>query len=67
MNIFGERLKQAREERGMTLNQLAADAEMSRSQVFYYETGKKSPKVDCLVRLAKALDCPTDFLCGLEN
>lgn len=67
MEIFGQRLRQAREERGMTLNHLAGEAEMSRSQVFYYETGKKSPKVDCLVRLAKALDCSTDFLCGLEN
>ena len=65
-HVFAERLRQAREERGMTVIGLAEQSEMSRTQVQNYEHGRRSPTIDCLVRLAKSLDCTTDFLVGLE-
>jgi transcriptional regulator with XRE-family HTH domain len=66
-HIFCERLKQARKERGWTQAKLGYEAEMSLTQVKNYEKGYRLPNLECLIRLATALDYPTDFLCGLEE
>jgi len=66
-HIFAERLKQARTERGMTVHYLAASAEVTFQQIHNYESGSQLPTLAYLVRLAQALDCSTDFLCGLED
>ncbi|CAJ0778904.1 MULTISPECIES: helix-turn-helix domain-containing protein [Ralstonia] len=65
--VFAERLKQAREERGWSLAKLGYAAEMSREQVAHYECGRKEPRLKCLIRLADALDCSLDFLAGRED
>lgn len=67
MNIFAERLKQAREERGFCVKFLAEQAKVSKRQIYAYELGKIQPNLDGLVRLAIELDCTTDFLCGLSE
>lgn len=67
MNIFAERLKKAREERGFCVKFLAEQAKVSRQQLYAYERGTIQPNLDGLVRLAIELDCTTDFLCGLEE
>ncbi len=51
-----ERLKVLREQRGLSREILAADADMSPVTIWRYETGKRSPNVETLEKLAEVLD-----------
>ena len=66
-NVFAKRLKQAREERGMTQMDLAGRVGICQSEIGRYETGQIQPVLRSLVGLAQELDCSLDFLCGLED
>jgi transcriptional regulator with XRE-family HTH domain len=52
---FGQRLKQLREEAGLTQPQLAERAGMNRFGVAKLEQGQREPSWDTVQRLAKAL------------
>ncbi len=60
--LFGERLHELREKRGLTLRDLAERAEMSLTYVSDLERGQKVPSLTTLVRLASALDCKVTVL-----
>lgn len=64
MEILPQRLKQAREKRGLTQRQLAALLNVSPSTIALYETGDRKPDPAMLRRLADALDCTADYLLG---
>lgn len=65
---FGDRLKAAREARGLTQAELAERAGMAAVHVSHLETGvKPNPAVPTLVRLATALRCSADYLLGLGD
>ncbi|QIN95319.1 putative DNA-binding protein [Xanthomonas phage PBR31] len=66
-HVFAERLKQAREERGMDQVELAFLSGLTKCALSEYERGRVLPRVDKVIAIAKILDCSTDFLCGLEN
>lgn len=53
-----------REFRGLGLRQLAAAAGVSPSYLSEIETGEKPGSVECIRRLAAALDVPMDLLAG---
>lgn len=60
---FGVYLRELREKRGMTLNQLALYSGVSASLISRVENGQRgTPKPDSLVKLAKALNVPFDHL-----
>ncbi|MDE2111107.1 MAG: helix-turn-helix transcriptional regulator [Alphaproteobacteria bacterium] len=63
-SIFPDRLKQAREKRGMRQEQLAERASLQGSAISHFETGKRKPSFDNLRRLADALGVSTDYLLG---
>ncbi|WP_040550329.1 helix-turn-helix transcriptional regulator [Pyramidobacter piscolens] len=54
MNI-GSLIKDKRLTCGLSQNDLAANAGMSRSTIINFETGKRSPRVDDLKSIARAL------------
>jgi transcriptional regulator with XRE-family HTH domain len=63
---FGDRLREAREARGMTQAELAGRAVIASVHVSHFETGvKPAPSAATLVKLAGALQCSTDYLLGL--
>ncbi len=62
--VFPERLRQARELRGLNQGALAERAGMQASAISHFETGGRKPSFDNLRRLADALDVTTDFLLG---
>ncbi|MBQ6326632.1 MAG: helix-turn-helix transcriptional regulator [Clostridia bacterium] len=64
MSRFGERLRLARSQRGITQEQLAEMADISRAMIGRYETTNQLPALDTLVRVADALGTSTDFLLG---
>lgn len=52
-------LKEAREKAGMTQAALAELAEVGKRSLQEYENNEASPRVDALVKIAKALGLPT--------
>ena len=50
-------LKGLRTESGLTLRQLAAMANVSKSGLSRWEHGERVPNIDVFIRIIKALDC----------
>ena len=63
-NAFPDRLRTAREARGMSQGKLAEKAGLQPSAVSHFETGTRKPSFDNLRRLADALRVSTDYLLG---
>ncbi|THU38352.1 helix-turn-helix domain-containing protein [Niastella caeni] len=64
--IFGLKVKSLRQERGLSYQQLADKAGLSLSYVHDIETGKKFPKSDKIIILAKTLGVDYDYLVSLR-
>lgn len=64
--IFGVKLKQLRQEKGMQLSELAARAGFSVSYINEIEKGKKYPKPGKIFALARALDTDYDTLVSMR-
>lgn len=62
--VFCHRLAAIRAERGMTQDELAEMSGVSRSSIAKYESGRHTPSVEIVAKLAKALDCSLDVLAG---
>jgi transcriptional regulator with XRE-family HTH domain len=62
LDKLGNRLKELRVAKGLTLEQLAYEAEMELSQVHRIEKGKINPTITTLHALAKGLDVPLGSL-----
>ena len=61
---FPERLRSAREKRGLSQGELAKRAGFQASAISHFETGSRKPSFDNLRRLADALEVTTDYLLG---
>lgn len=65
---IGKNLRRIRNEKGITLEQLALEAGIAYSQVSRLELGKINPTAYTLYLLASALKVPlTDFFAGCLN
>src|SRR5262249_31028678 len=58
---IGEKLRAIRQERQMSLRELALGAEMSASMLSQIETGKAYPSVRSIYNIAAALSVPVDY------
>jgi transcriptional regulator with XRE-family HTH domain len=63
-DVFPERLRAAREKRGLNQGDLAERAGLQPSAISHFETATRKPSFDNLRRLADALDVTTDYLLG---
>src|SRR5262245_2414420 len=63
---FKDRLRQAREDKGMSQAQLAERTGLQPSAVSHFEAGRRSPSFENLSVLADALGVSTDHLLGRE-
>lgn len=61
---FGDVLRQKREERRMTQNDLAERLGVSRQNISSYETGFKVPPLKVVVAAADVFHCSTDEMIG---
>ncbi|NQX41783.1 hypothetical protein SAMN05421820_10948 [Pedobacter steynii] len=64
--ILGLKVKALRQEKGLSYQQLAEKTGMSLSYVHDIETGKKFPKADKILSLAKILGVDYDYLVSLR-
>lgn len=63
-NKFKDILKQERENKNLTQEQLGEKIGVRKQTIFYYEKGDKFPTIPNLELLADVLDCSTDYLLG---
>lgn len=61
---FGERLRQAREARGINQTELAAKTGLQPSAIGHFEKERRKPSFANIRALAKALSVTSDYLLG---
>jgi len=61
---LSNRLRERREELGLSQQQLAEASALTRQSVFAIESGRSSPKVEVALRLAQILESPVEELFG---
>lgn len=66
-NVLKDRLRELREERGLTQKRIAQLLNISASAYGYYEQGKRDPSTESLLFLANEYDCSIDYLLGASN
>lgn len=57
---FSDKLFKLRTDKGLSQNELAKNAGLSQTAIYYLEKGKRQAKFETIIRIAEALD--TDFL-----
>lgn len=64
---YYQRIRDLREDRDMTQQQLASQFNMSQAQYQRYESGTRDIPTELLIELAKFHKVSTDFILGLTN
>jgi len=67
MKDLGSRLRNLRNKKGLTQEQLADKLLISKSMVSAFETEARTPSSDIVIKLAKYFNVTTDYLYGLDN
>lgn len=67
MNIFAERLRELRQERHLSMKQLATALNTTDAAISNWENGINEPKISYLKNIANFFGVSTDYLLGLEN
>lgn len=65
--VFADRLKFLRSERGIGQNLLAKELELSNASISYWETCKQEPTAEAIYKLAKFFNVSADYLLGVTN
>jgi len=61
-----ENIRVLRKQSGLTMKQLGIELGMAESTISLYETGKRSPDIQSLIRIADFFNVSLDCLCGRE-
>lgn len=64
---FGDRLRQLRKERNLTQKELVNLIGVKNSVISFYEVGDRTPSLEVLIKLSKALHISTDKLLGIDK
>lgn len=67
MQIFGERIRKLREEKGISQSDLAAQFQISQNAIASYERGAREPNMERLKELAIFFNVSLDYLLGRTN
>ena len=65
--ILGKRLKELREEKGLTQKQLAEQLNLNSVTYLHYEKAQREPPLAVLAQMALFFDVTTDYLLGLTD
>ena len=65
--VFSTRLKELRQESGLTIEKFANEVGISRSSIGYYENQNRLPDLATAARMADVLNVTTDYLVGRSN
>ena len=64
---MGNRIRELRAERGLTLANLANNTGLAVSTISQYETGKRNPKLETWIKLADYFGVSVGYLQGIEE
>lgn len=67
MNKFAERLRELRQEKGLSLLTLSKEVGISDVALGRWENNLRTPNIDSLIILAKYFKVSADYLLGLED
>lgn len=67
MNIFAQRLRELRQEKGLSMKQLAKELNTTDAAVSNWENEINEPKISYLKAIAQYFNVSADYLLGLEN
>ena len=68
MNILlGSRLKELREEKGLTQKEVATQLGLHSVTYLHYEKDQREPPLTVLIQMALFFDVSTDYLLGLTD
>ncbi|MBQ7978005.1 MAG: helix-turn-helix transcriptional regulator [Clostridia bacterium] len=65
--IIGKRIKELRQEYGLSLQKLADAIGVDKHAIIYWEQETNEPKASYIVRLANFFNVTTDYLLGLTD
>ena len=65
--ILGKRLKELREERGLTQKQVAESLNLHSVTYLHYEKDQREPPLSILADMATYFEVSTDYLLGLTD
>lgn len=67
MQEFKDRLKELREEQGLSMKELGLKIGVSDASVCKWENGVSEPKITYILRLSEFFECSTDYLLGVTD
>ncbi|MBO8423769.1 MAG: helix-turn-helix transcriptional regulator [Firmicutes bacterium] len=67
MFVIASRIKELRQEKGMSQAQLGAAIGVSQKAVDYWERGVNEPKASYIYKMAEVLEVSSDYLLGLKD
>ena len=65
--VFMKRMKELRQKKGISMEELATALNVSKSRVNMWENNGSVPRSDILVKIAEYYNVPTDYLLGNNN
>jgi transcriptional regulator with XRE-family HTH domain len=67
MNTIGQNIKQYREQKGFTQEELALKVRVGGKTIARYESGEQTPNPQTIMKLSTVLDVPASVLMGQQN
>ncbi|MDE7083710.1 MAG: helix-turn-helix domain-containing protein [Clostridia bacterium] len=67
MKSFQDRLKELREENGLSQSQLAKETNLSQAAISLWEDGQRIPNAQVIIILARYFKVSTDYLLGVTD
>lgn len=67
MAKFSDRLKELREEKGLSQRQLAKEIDIFQSNISRWESGSKDLAMENIIQLAEYFDVSVEYLLGQEK
>jgi|GEM_PF-6299140 len=67
VEILSQRIKEARQLKGLTQIELSALLNVKQNTISQYETGASEPSAEMISKIARALDCDPNFLFGFDG
>ena len=65
--LLGERLKELREEKGLTQKELSCELKLNSVTYLHYEKSQREPPLQLLVEMAKYFNVSVDYLLGVDE
>lgn len=67
MKVFAQRLRELRQDKCLSMKQLAKELNTTDAAISNWENEINEPKISYLVAIAKYFNVSTDYLVGLED